>query len=103
MSKIAQGSQIERGAAMTVIEILADAVGTVCVARDTLAQNEKALRGIQPPCSEKNLPYGFTSEDAADFIYSARDELDNAAKALNHLIKAAEAGRLNGDKDKEVR
>ena len=87
---------------MTTIEILEEAAGAVCVARDTLAQKEEALRDIQPPYSE-NDPYGFTSEDAADFIYSARAELDNAARALNKLIKAAEAGRLNGDKDKEVR
>ena len=84
---------------MTTIEILEEAAGAVRAASDTLEQKEMALGDIQPPCSEKD-PYGFTSEDAADFIYSARHALDNAARALNKLIKAAEAGRLNGDKDR---
>lgn len=88
---------------MTVIEILAEAAATVRAARDTLEQKEMALRDIQPPCSKLGDPCGFTSEDAADFIYTARDALDDAADTLNLLIKTAEAGRLNCDKDKEVR
>lgn len=88
---------------MTAIEILADAAGAVRIARDTLKQKEMALRDILPPCFSLDDPYGFTSEDAADFINSARNALEDAADTLNLLIKAAEAGRLNGDKDKEVR
>lgn len=88
---------------MTTIEILADAVGAVCAARDTLEQKEEALRGIQPPCSDGRSLFSYTSEDAADYLYAAQDALDDAANTLNKLIKAAKTRRRNGDKDKEVR
>lgn len=88
---------------MTAIEILAEAAGAVRVARDTLKQKERALRGILPPCFALDDPYGSTSKDAADFIYGALYALEDAADILNGLIEAAEAGRLTGDKDKEVR
>ena len=88
---------------MTAIEILADAAAAVRAASDTLEQKERALRDILPPCSELDNPYGFTSENAAYFIYAARHVLEHAADMLNGLIKAAEAGRLYVDKDKEVR
>ena len=88
---------------MTIEEVLVDAASAVKSARDVLEQKELALRDILPPCSDLDDPYSLTSEDAADFIYSARCALDDAEATLNDLIMAANARSLSRDKDEEVK
>lgn len=87
---------------MTIEEVLVDAVAAVKSARDVLEQKELALRDILPPCSDLDDPCSLTSEDAADFIYSARSALDDAEDTINDLIKSANARSLSRDKDEEV-
>ncbi len=88
---------------MTIEEVLVDAAAAVKSARDVLEQKELALRDILPPCSDLDDPYSITSEDAADYIYTARYALDDAECAINDLIKAANARSLSRDKDEEVK
>ena len=88
---------------MTIEEVLEDAAAAVKSARDVLEQKELALRDILPPCSDLEDSYSLTSEDAADFIYSARYALDDAEGTINDLIKAANARSLSRDKDEEVK
>ena len=87
---------------MTIEEVLEDAAAAVKSARDVLEAKELALREILPPCFDLDDHYHLTSEGAADFLYSARDALDDAEGTLNDLIKAAGARSLNADKDQEV-
>lgn len=88
---------------MTIIETLEDVAAAVKSARDVLEQKEMALRNILPPCSDLDDSYSLTSEDAADFIYSARNALDDAEGTINDLIKSANARSLSRDKDEEVK
>ena len=88
---------------MTIEEVLEDAAAAVKSARNVLEPNELALRDILPPCSDLDDPYSLTSEDAADYIYSARSALDDAENTINDLIKAANARSLSRDKDEEVK
>ena len=88
---------------MTIEEVLVDAAAAVKSARDVLEQKELALRDILPPCSDLEDPYSLTSEDAADFIYTAKYAIDDAEATLNDLIKAANAHSLSRDKDEEVK
>ena len=88
---------------MTIEEVLEDAAAAVKSARDVLEQKELALRDILPPCSDSEDPCSLTSEDAADFIYTAKYALDDAKSTLDDLIKAANARSLSRDKDEEVK
>lgn len=88
---------------MTIEDVLVDAAAAVKSARDVLEQKELALRDILPPCSDLDDYYPLTSEDAADFIYTAKYALNDAEGTLNDLIKAANARRLSRDKDEEVK
>ena len=87
---------------MTVIEILEDVAASVESTREALAAEELKLRNIMPPCVDLDDPCSLTSEDAADWITTARSNLIDAIETLECLKSAARARSLNFDKDKEV-
>ena len=62
-----------------------------------LEDAEIKLRDIKPPVKDPSDPYGATSKDAADNIYSARDYIGEAADILDVIL---ESSNTNGSEVK---